>query len=102
MTAAAVHIIDAQGLEQLFAVLREKGYRLVGPTVKDGAILYDEIASTRDLPAGWTDEQDAGKYRLKRSGDGPCLATSSARIPGKSSCFRPCSACGGPRTTAVN
>jgi ferredoxin len=37
--------------------------------VRDGAIVYDEIASSADLPAGWTDEQDGGHYRLRRRGD---------------------------------
>jgi ferredoxin len=37
--------------------------------VRDGAIVYDEIVSPDELPAGWTDEQDRGTYRLKRRGD---------------------------------
>jgi ferredoxin len=45
------------------------GYRLLGPTVRDGAIVYDDIESTADLPAGWTDEQDGGRYRLSRRDD---------------------------------
>ena len=27
---------------------------------------YDDIASAADLPAGWTDEQHGGTYRLRR------------------------------------
>ena len=38
--------------------------------VEGGAIIYDEISSVADLPAGWTDEQDGGVYRLKKRGDG--------------------------------
>ena len=30
----------------------------------DGAIVYDEIRSAADLPAGWGDEQEPGRYRL--------------------------------------
>jgi ferredoxin len=41
----------------------------VGPTIREGAIVYDRVASASDLPAGWTDEQDGGKYRLKRRKD---------------------------------
>jgi sulfhydrogenase subunit beta (sulfur reductase) len=37
--------------------------------VRDGAIVYDRIESPRDLPGGWTDEQEPGKYRLKRRQD---------------------------------
>jgi sulfhydrogenase subunit beta (sulfur reductase) len=49
--------------------LRRRGYRLVGPTIRDGAIVYDDIASLADLPAGWTDEQEGGRYRLARRKD---------------------------------
>ncbi len=59
-------VLDLDGLGALLGALRERGYRLVGPTLRDGAIVYDEIASLDDLPAGWTDEQDGGTYRLRR------------------------------------
>ncbi|MDW8468554.1 MAG: 4Fe-4S dicluster domain-containing protein [Burkholderiales bacterium] len=42
---------------------------MLGPTVREGAIAYDEIASESDLPAGWTDEQAPGRYRLRRRAD---------------------------------
>lgn len=41
----------------------------MGPTVRDEAIVFDELTSANDLPAGWTDEQDGGHYRLKRRDD---------------------------------
>jgi sulfhydrogenase subunit beta (sulfur reductase) len=62
--------VEYAGLRELFGVLRANGYRLVGPRLRDGAIIYDELASIDDLPAGWTDEQEGGKYRLKRREDG--------------------------------
>ena len=40
------------------------GYSLIGPSARDGAIVYDEIAVATDLPVGLTDEQDGGHYRL--------------------------------------
>ena len=39
---------------------RRRGYRVVGPTVRDGAIVYDEIASADELPHGWTDAPGGG------------------------------------------
>ncbi len=45
------------------------GYTILGPTVRDRAIVYDEIAASADLPVGWTDEQDGGHYRLRRRDD---------------------------------
>jgi ferredoxin len=49
--------------------LVRKGYEVIAPTVRDGAIVYDKVASPEDLPAGWTDEQEPGRYRLKRRQD---------------------------------
>lgn len=60
---------DPRDLQRLFDALLKRGYCIVGPTVRDGAIVYDPIKRTEELPAGWTDEQDGGKYRLKRRAD---------------------------------
>jgi len=57
--------LDAAGLESLIAALAAKGYRVVGPQVADGAVVLRDLASARDLPAGWLDEQDGGHYRLR-------------------------------------
>lgn len=62
-------LVQREDLQQLINVLREKGYQVIGPTRQESAIVYDEIDSVADLPAGWTDEQDGGTYRLKRRGD---------------------------------
>ena len=73
MTAADLVIndrvtIDRAHLDLMFAALREEGCRLVGPTVRTGAVVYDDLASTADLPAGWIDHQGAGSYRAEQSG----------------------------------
>jgi ferredoxin len=65
----APQVIDAGELERLFDALRRRGYRIVGPTIRDGAIVYDEITGSGDLPVGFTDEQEAGHYRLRERGD---------------------------------
>lgn len=66
----AHYVIDAtEGLGALFDRLRSAGYQVIGPTVRDSAIVYGEITSVGDLPIGWTDEQDGGHYRLKRRDD---------------------------------
>jgi len=62
-------VLERADFPRLLAALVERGYQVVGPTVRDGAIIFDDIASDADLPIGWTDEQDGGKYRLKRRGD---------------------------------
>ena len=56
--------IQRRDLDHLFQVLQQRGYTVVGPQRRDGAIVYDTLESSADLPAGWTDDQDAGSYRL--------------------------------------
>lgn len=62
-------VLSPQGLAQLIERLRTSGRRVIGPTVRDGAIVYDELTSLEDLPRGWTDRQAPGSYRLERRDD---------------------------------
>jgi sulfhydrogenase subunit beta (sulfur reductase) len=62
-------VIDRGGLQALIDVLRSAGYRVVGPTIRAGAIVPGEVSTIGDLPAGWTDEQEGGRYRLRRRDD---------------------------------
>jgi ferredoxin len=65
----ATAIVTLDGLAALMRLLREDGFRLLGPTRRDDAIVYDEVETPADLPVGWTDEQTGGHYRLQRRGD---------------------------------
>lgn len=62
-------VVDRAGFDHLLEELRSDGYRLVGPTVRDGTVVYDELRGSADLPAGWTDQQDAGRFRLAPRAD---------------------------------
>ena len=53
----------------LFEVLHKQDYEIIGPTIDQGAIVYDRICSVDDLPQGWTDDQQPGKYRLQPRDD---------------------------------
>ncbi len=66
---AAEQVIEREHFDALIEALTSRGYTVIGPTVRDQAIVYDEIASAEDLPIGWTDEQEAGRYRLRRRDD---------------------------------
>ncbi len=68
-TTGRQFVIEREHFDQLFELLARKGYRVVGPRIRDGAIVYDQVNSAADLPAGWTEEQEGGKYRLKRRED---------------------------------
>lgn len=59
--------LDISSLDKLIQSLKSEGYVTIGPTPKNGAIVYDEINSVKDLPAGYNDEQAAGKYRLNKT-----------------------------------
>src|ERR1700755_549282 len=62
-------ILDAEELPALFVALRGRGYTVVGPTVRDGAIVVAELASAAELPFGWGVETEAGRYRLRERSD---------------------------------
>jgi sulfhydrogenase subunit beta (sulfur reductase) len=62
-------VIPVGALADLIASLKKRGFRVLGPTLRDGAIVYDELESAAGLPVGWTDRQDGGSYRLERRDD---------------------------------
>ncbi|MDW8105820.1 MAG: 4Fe-4S dicluster domain-containing protein [Armatimonadota bacterium] len=61
------YILPARRLQQLFDSLKRRGYQPIAPTVRDGAIVYEPVDSVEELPIGYSDEQRAGVYRLRRS-----------------------------------
>ncbi len=61
--------VNRAEIESLFIILKKRGYALVGPRVRDGAVIYDALDTVENLPVGWTDEQEAGTYRIKRRND---------------------------------
>jgi len=63
-------VIGRDHFQELLKALAERGYLIIGPVIRDSAIVYDELTSAADLPSGWTDEQEAGAYKLNRRADG--------------------------------
>jgi formate hydrogenlyase subunit 6/NADH:ubiquinone oxidoreductase subunit I len=64
-----VAFLPTQQLQALIDLLIADGFTVLGPTIAQGAIIYDEIRSLDDLPRGWTERQEAGQYRLERRQD---------------------------------
>jgi sulfhydrogenase subunit beta (sulfur reductase) len=62
-------IIDRNQFPKLFETLRSQGYQIIGPTVREQVIVYEEINGVEDLPIGKTDEQSPGSYRLANRED---------------------------------
>lgn len=69
MASSARVATAVEALQQLITLLQQRGYQVIGPVVRDGAIVYDRVKCCEDLPAGWTDRQEAGRYRLRRRSD---------------------------------
>ena len=65
----SARVLEHGDLNRLFGALRNRGHLLLGPAIRDGAIVYEELESADDLPAGWSDEQEGGSYRLKKRKD---------------------------------
>lgn len=58
--------LSLDSLEDLVAHLRDEGRRVIAPIRRDGVVTLDEISSVAELPSGWGEEQDGGRYRLTK------------------------------------
>ncbi|HEX9259845.1 MAG TPA: 4Fe-4S dicluster domain-containing protein [Acidimicrobiales bacterium] len=67
-------VLDVAGIDALIQALRATGRSVRGPVVAEGVIGRGDITSVADLPVGWSDEQEAGCYRLRRRDDGALFA----------------------------
>ncbi len=65
MAASSQARLDAGQIDKLILTLANRGYDVLGPTIRDGAIVYDRIEGLRNLPQGQTERQERGTYRLE-------------------------------------
>ncbi len=65
-----IRMIDRDGLDALIRDLVGQGRRVIGPALRDGALVTGPVASVDDLPAGVIDHQEAGGYHLDTHGNG--------------------------------
>lgn len=61
--------LHTNDLQLLIDALINDGRLIIGPTIAQQAIVYDEVTCVDDLPRGWTDVQAPGSYRLERRDD---------------------------------
>ena len=71
VTTTSPAFLPRAALDRLITLLNEDGRTVIGPRIVDGAIAYDEIRSSADLPVGWRDEQAPGRYTLVPPADEP-------------------------------
>jgi ferredoxin len=77
MDMPAAVVIERDGFDALIRALMADGYRVVGPTVRDGAIVLAELDSPNQLPAGWGVDVAPGHYRLRPREDDAVFAHSA-------------------------
>jgi formate hydrogenlyase subunit 6/NADH:ubiquinone oxidoreductase subunit I len=77
MTTPPAVVIERDGLDVLIRALIVDGYRVVGPTVRNGAIVLAELDSPSQLPDGWGVDVAPGHYRLRPREDDAVFAHSA-------------------------
>jgi sulfhydrogenase subunit beta (sulfur reductase) len=77
------------GLDRLIRLLADQGYEVVGPTVRDGAIVLEDIEGVADLPAGIREAQGPATYELTQTGDGRLFDWAHGPDAGKRFLFPP-------------
>ncbi|MBM4125875.1 MAG: sulfite reductase subunit A [Nitrospira sp.] len=68
MVPEACGILPIAHFQRLLEALHTRGYRIAGPTVRDGAVVWETVRLVSDLPIGWRDHQEPGRYRLEQTG----------------------------------
>ena len=61
--------IGKPDLQVVIDKLKDLHYRVIGPRVADGAVTLGDLDSIQQMPIGQVEEQEAGRYRLARTGD---------------------------------
>ncbi len=82
-------ILDLHGLQALIDALRGRGYRVIGPTLRDGALVLADVTSLEDLPRGVGDDQAAGHYRTRMRADDALFGFAATAQSAKPALFPP-------------
>jgi sulfhydrogenase subunit beta (sulfur reductase) len=69
-----MRFIDREGFSRLLALLGQRGYEVIGPTVRDGAIVMERVEGIDDLPRGIREAQAPGHYVLEGTNGGRLFA----------------------------
>jgi ferredoxin len=65
----ADRLLHKSDLETLLEHISVAGYRILGPRLHEGAVVFEELSSVEDLPRGIRDVQSPGAYRTVVEGD---------------------------------
>jgi len=82
--------LDRGKLDNLLAAIQRRGYAVLAPTRRDGAIMWGEIGSSKELPWGLSDAQAPGSYALDAGHPGRCFEVTHGPQSLKSLTFSAC------------
>ena len=89
VTAGGPVFLPRERLDALLDLLHEGGRTIVGPTVRDGNLVLDELTGVDDLPVGWRDEQSPGRFRLVPTGGSRVFDVVNGQMSPKQFVFPP-------------
>ncbi len=61
---AGYRLLPKQRFQELLDLLSRGGFRVLGPVVRHGAVVFDDVQRVDEFPLGLREEQQAGQYRL--------------------------------------
>jgi ferredoxin len=62
-------LLQRADFQTLIDSLTGRGFEVLGPTARNGAVVYERVRTVEDLPIGLRDEQAGGCYRLEPRAD---------------------------------
>jgi formate hydrogenlyase subunit 6/NADH:ubiquinone oxidoreductase subunit I len=86
--ADALHLPKPR-LQELIDLLWQRGFRVLGPVPRNGGVVFDDVHTVADMPAGQRDEQAPGRYRLVPGVDGEVFGVVNGPGSLKPSFFAP-------------
>jgi ferredoxin len=80
---SAPAVVDVDGLDALIGILERDGWTVLGPTVRDGAVVPGVVHGVADLPRDVGVVQSPGSYRLTTREDGALFGWAGAAFSWK-------------------
>ena len=81
--------IESSDFQRILDALVTRGYTLLGPVVRDSAIVIDEIWDMKDLPRNFGDHQEPSHYSLSQRNDGAYFGFAAGPVAWKKYLFPP-------------
>jgi len=68
MPVGTKRVLDEKSFANFLSLLSTAGYRTIGPRVRDGGIVYSDVATPHDFPIGFASDQEGGRCKLVAGG----------------------------------